>query len=185
MNRRIRTVALHTFATCVLLGSCSRSPDGNRNAALDDLITATDAAMLTLNELDRGRYIRTDSLFETERPYFLRRFEDTLDRERAQLLAEQYVALRAARDMGHAHDRVLAAAVEAGERLRALRMDLAHGAIDLDELGPLLAGEQRSHLVLMEAVHVTIDNYRTLQRTWERADSAALILAERTTTTAR
>jgi len=185
MNRGIRTVAFHTFATCVLLHSCARSPNGETNAALDDLITATDAAMLTLNELDRGRYVRTDSLYETERPFFLRRFQDTLDRERAQLLGEQYVALRAAREMGHDHDRVLASAVMADERLRALRADHAHGAIGTDELGPLLAQEQRSHLVLMEAVHATIDNYRTLQRTWERADSAALFLAERTNATAR
>ena len=87
--------------------------------------------------------------------------------------------------MGHDHDRVLASAGDADERLRALRSDLAHGAIGTDELGPLLAQEQRSHLVLMEAVHATIDNYRALQRTWERADSAAIFLAERTNATAR
>lgn len=178
MIHGIRTVHLATFASCALWMACRQAPDPAQLTAVDQLISATDAAVLTLNELDRGRYRRSDSLFADQQAGFASRFEDTLDRSAAKALGDQYIALRASSTMGADHERVLAEIATSSERLRTLRADLAIGAIQKEKGALLITHEQERHTALIEEVHHVIDNYRTLQQAWDRRDTVAVLLSE-------
>ena len=178
MNPGIRTVRSMTFAACALFTACGQVPDPAQLTAVDQLITATDAAVLTLNELDRSRYARMDSLFAGERTRFDARFADTLGRDAAGMLGSQFILLRAAGTMGKDHERVLARLIEDSERLRWLRNDLANNALDAKEAAPLIAQEQRQHADVISGVHAVMDNYRLVQHAWDRADSVATLLAD-------
>lgn len=177
MTHGIRTLPVPAFALCALVAACSQAPDPAQLTAVDQLISATDAALLTLNELDRERYLRTDSLLSEQQSGFAARFDDTLDRTAALALGSQYVVLRAAEQMGADHERVLAEIGSASERLRSLRNDLAAGAIEPKSAIALIATEQQQHAALIGAVHRVIDNYKLVQQAWDRRDSVAVLLA--------
>ena len=178
MTHGIRTLPIAAFATCVLWTACSQPPDPAQLAAVDQLITVTDAALLTLNELDRNRYLRSDSLLAQQQAGFEARFDDTLDRATALALGSQYIVLRAAEQMGTDHERVIAEIANASERLRNLRIDLAAGAIEPKSAGALIAAEQQQHSALIDAVHHVIDNYKLVQQAWDRRDSVAMRFAD-------
>lgn len=178
MTHGIRTLPILAFAMYALVAACNQAPDPAQLNAVDQLISATDAALLTLNELDRERYLRTDSLLSAQRSGFAARFDDTLDRTAALALGSQYIVLRAAERMGADHERILADIGSASERLRDLRNDLASGAIEPKNAITLIATEQQQHSVLIGAVHRVIDNYKLVQQAWERRDSVAVLFAE-------
>jgi len=167
MNQGILLAMVTTLAGSGFLQGCRTPPDTAQLLTVDSLITTVDAAMLTLNELDRGRYQRTDSLFQVQRPLFEARFKDTLDRESADALGNQFLALRTAADMGRDHEQVLNDLGTTTERLHALRLDLQNGAME-PEAGRTAIGSEVAAWSLLETnVLGVIDNYRVVQRTWE------------------
>ena len=178
MTPGIRTTHFIAFASCALVVACAEAPDTAQITAVDQLISATDGAMLTLNELDRERYVRSDSLFTLQQAGFADRFNDTLDREAATALGNQFLALRTASVMGEDHVRVLDDLIASGERLRALRSQLAQGTMRRTEGANAIAAEQAHHTALIVGVHAVMDNYRVLQRAWDRRDSVANWLAD-------
>lgn len=174
-RRNIRTVL---FALSLMLMACEQPANPAQLGALDNLISATDAAMLTLNELDRGRYDRSDSLFASQQAAFSDRFRDTLGRDAAQALGAQFVTLRSAAVMGNEHERVLTEIAANLERLRKLREDIATGALEASQSAPYLKEEQQRHTAAIEAVHRVIDNYKLIQHAWDRRDTVDLLLAD-------
>lgn len=173
----MRRAPVAAFFAGALLMSCTHAPDAGQLTAIDRLITATDGAALTLNELDRGRYALADSLFALQADRYAARFDDTLSRAEAQALGSQWTTLSRASELGREHERVLTEAIAAGERLRRLRNDVANGALGSGEAGPLIAQEQRLHAEVMAAVHAVMDNYRLLQQAWDRRDTVELMLS--------
>ncbi len=173
-NRKPLQAALVLSA---LLLACAAPPDPQQLTALDQLISATDAASLALRELDRGRYARADSLFEDQDSAMRARFAEPLRPAAAQPLANQWIALRHASSMGADHERVLGDLLTSAERIRMLRNDLAQGAIARQEAAALITAEQRRHAQLIDGAHAVLDNYRTLQRAWDRRDTVDLLLA--------
>lgn len=178
MTRGIRIALGSAFATSALLWSCVQPPDPAQITAVDQLISATEGAILTLNELDRARYERADSLFHQEESDFLERFSDTLSRPEAKALGNQWITLSEAADMGAGHAHALDALAATDVRLRALRHDIAEGAFSSKEAQPLIAEEQRRHIGLMSSVHAVLDNYRLLQHAWDRRDTVTALLAQ-------
>jgi len=186
MDHRILPATLAALVCGVQAPACRHAADPERSRAVDTLITSLEAATLTLNELDRGRYHRADSLFQAEGALFLDRFRDTLDRGAADALGNHYLVLRAAKAMGEDHDRTLAELLTAITRLKALRTDLASGALGADEGRTAIATERLAYRDLEANVHRTIDNYRTVQRAWEdRTRVGPLPTAEPARTTGR
>lgn len=173
----MRRAPVAAFITGALLMSCTHAPDAAQLTAIDRLIAATDGAALTLNELDRGRYALADSLFAQQADRYAVRFADTLSRAEAQALGSQWTALSRAADLGRDHERALAEAIAAGERLRRLRNDVAAGALQREQAEPLIAREQRLHAEVMAGVHAVMDNYRLLQQAWDRRDTVETMLA--------
>lgn len=178
MTSGIRTILGPAFATSALLLSCDQPPDTAQLTAVDQLISATDGALLTLNELDQERYVRADSLFAGEEKDFAARFTDTLSPVEAKALGQQWIALSKAGGMGSDHMRTLTELAATTERLRTLRKDIADGAFNRDKAAPLIAEEQRRHIGLMGSVHAVMDNYRLLQQAWDRRDTVTALLAQ-------
>lgn len=178
MTHGIRIALGSAFATSALLWSCVQPPDQAQLTALDQLISATDGALLTLNELDRKRYSLADSLFGVEESGFMARFSDTLSKPEARALGNQWIALSRSGAMGSDHMRVLDALATTAERLRVLRKDVADGAMSGKDAAPLVAEEQRRHIGLMNSVHAVMDNYRMLQQAWDRRDTVTALLAQ-------
>lgn len=178
MNPSIRTAYLAAFVSCALLVACAEAPDTAQITAVDQLISATDGAMLTLNELDRERYVRSDSLFIAQQGAFTNRFTDTLGRDAASALGKQFLALRTSAAMGRDHVRVLDDLIASGDRLRRLRTQLAQGSMRRADGASAIAAEQAHHTALIVGVHGVMDNYRVLQRAWDRRDSVANWLAD-------
>lgn len=177
MTPGIRSACSAAFTASALLMACAPDPDPAQLSAVDQLITATDGALLTLNELDRNRYLRADSLFALSEERFRARLSDTLAPTAAQALGSQWIALRGAAAMGKGHERILAELSAAAERLRLLRTDLAAGAISPEGGRPLIAAEQRRHAETIAGVHAVMDNYRLLQHAWDRRDTVEALLA--------
>ena len=160
---------------------CRTPADPVQLRAVDSLITTVDAAMLTLNELDRARYRRTDSMFQAQRPMFETRFQDTLDRATADALGNQFIALRGSAEMGAVHDSVLSDLTAATERLRALQLDLKNGAMEPEAGRPVISNEFKVWTSLESSVHGVIDNYRVVQHAWENVAHIDSLLAPGTT----
>ena len=146
--------------------------------SVDSLLTSVEAALLTLNELDRERYTRATAVYRSEALRFQERFKDTLDRPTAELLGNHFRLLRAAETMGQEHDLMLAELVVAKERLKALRQDLESGALDGQGAEVALAAERNVGKDMAEQVDAVIANYRTIQRAWEERDAVDSLLAE-------
>lgn len=159
------------------LGSCKHAPDPAQLTAVDQLIEATEAAALTLRELNRGRYAEADSLLAADSALFAQRFNDTLYPDDARALGNQWLALRHAAGMGDDHERTLADLIEAAERLRLLRADIAGSAFRDEQAAAVIRAEQERHTAVIGNVHAVIDNYRLLQHAWDRRDTVALLLA--------
>ncbi|MEO8589062.1 MAG: hypothetical protein ABI432_06825 [Flavobacteriales bacterium] len=176
MNRGILLASITALAMNGLFQGCRTPADPAQLRTVDSLITTVDAAMLTLNELDRTRYQRTDSMFQVQRPLFEARFKDTLDRAAADVLGNQFLALRTAADMGRDHERVLNDLGTTAERLRALRLDLQNGAMEPPK-GRIAMNRERTAWSLLEtSVLGVIDNYRIVQRTWENVAQVDTLL---------
>lgn len=171
MNRGIRWALITTLAGSGFLQGCRTPPDTAQLRTVDSLITAVDAAMLTLNELDRSRYSRTDSLFQTQLPKFTARFADTLDRATADALANQFITLRSAATMARDHEQVLTDLGTTAERLRALRLDLQNGSMEQAKGKEAILTERAAWSLLETNLLGIIDNYRMLQRSWDNVAS--------------
>lgn len=171
MNRGIRLAMITTLAGSGFLQACRTPPATAQLRTVDSLITAVDAAMLTLDELDRSRYTRTDSLFQAQRPLFAARFADTLDRATADALANQFITLRSAATMARDHEQVLTDLGTTSERLRALRLDLQNGTMKPSKGKEAILTERAAWSLLETNLLGIIDNYRMLQRSWDNVAS--------------
>ena len=171
MKRGILLAMMCALAGSSFLQGCRNPPDTAQLRTVDSLITVVDAAMLTLNELDRSRYTRTDSLFQAQSPLFAARFADTLDRATADALANQFITLRSATTMARDHEQVLTDLGTASERLRALRLDLQNGTMKPTKGKEALLTERAAWSLLETNLLGIIDNYRMLQRTWDNVAS--------------
>ena len=165
------------FALSALLLACTKPPDQQQIAAVDQLIAATEAASLTMNELSRARYAEADSQRAADSALYAARFAEALRPQEARALGNQWVALNGAHAMARDHERVLIELIATAERLRALRHDIATGAFDREQAAPLIATEQERHAQVIGGVHAVIDNYRLLQQAWDRRDTVAMCLA--------
>ncbi|MBL0127165.1 MAG: hypothetical protein IPP83_06825 [Flavobacteriales bacterium] len=177
MTHGIRTVRSAALLLGVLVVGCAEPAQPAQLTAVDQLIFATDGATLTLNELDRERYDRSDSMFAFQQPLFTDRFTDTLNPVAAQALGSQYISLRASANMGRDHVRVLDELITTSARLRILRKRLADGTMDRNDGATAIAAEQQHHTAVIVGVHVIMDNYRQLQRAWDRRDTVNTLLA--------
>lgn len=157
--------------------ACRTAPDPGHMQAVNDLLSQAEAAVLTLNELDRGRYHRADSIFRQEHRRFDAAFMDTLERGPATILGQQYLALRAAAAMDMGHGRVLDELAVTTERLVALRSDLSNALIDPHRAATAIATERTLLRELMLNVQVSIDNYRMMQRTAEQHTAVDSLLS--------
>jgi hypothetical protein len=177
MNRGI----LFATAAALTLGSmglgCKPAAGPDHLKSVDSLLTTVEAALLTLNELDRERYTRAAEVYHTDLQRFQERFKDTLDRPTAELLGNHFRLLRAAESMGEEHDRMLAELIVSKDRLKALRKDMESGAIRAPEAEGALAAERRAGSHIAVLVDAVIANYRTVQRAWEDRDAVDSLLA--------
>ncbi len=180
MTPGIRQTMHVASALSALLVACAKAPDQHQLSAVDQLITATDGAALTLNELDRSRYEEAVSMLTSDSAAYAWRFSDTLRPEEARVLGSQWTTLRGASTMARDHERVLAELIASAERLRALRNDLLSGAMDAARAASIIADEQKHHTEVSAGVLVVIDNYRALQQAWDRRDSVNLLFADTT-----
>lgn len=177
MNRGILFAAIVALGVNGFFQGCRTPADTAQLRAVDSLITSVDAAILTLNELDRARYQRTDSMFQVQRLLFETRFQDTLDRATADALGNQFIVLRGSAEMGHAHESVLNDLSASSERLRALQLDLKNGAMEPDAARTVIANEYKTWTSLETSVLGVIENYRVVQRAWENVAHIDSLLA--------
>lgn len=178
MIHGIRCTACSALAWGALAMGCApATPDPAQLSTVDSLITTTAAALFTLNELDAGRYHRLDSTYEATSSVFRARFTDTLDRNSARVLGDQYLLLRGARRLGADHLRVANDLRSTSERLHALRNDLAQGAIAPEKALDLIGRESTQHAALTDEVYLVIANYRAVQQAWDRRDTVEQLLS--------
>ncbi|MBL7952539.1 MAG: hypothetical protein JNM62_12565 [Flavobacteriales bacterium] len=144
--------------------SCRRATDPQRIAAVDSLITAMEAARLTLNELDTQRYATADSILKLRRVLFLRRFNDTLDKPSAALLGDQFVQLREATRRATDHRHVMDAVTSGSARLKQLKQDLSASALLEEEVGKAILNETNAAEAIENSVMHVITNYQANQR---------------------
>lgn len=167
MSNGILTSALIALAWGGLTEGCRTAPEPAQLNEIQGMITTMEAAQLTLNELDADRFDRLDQLHTEQQDAFMQRFDDTLDREGAKLLADHYLVLRDAASMAEAHRRVQQEVAGTVDRLKDLHTDLKAGALSPKEGGTMIASEREQVEALEENVHRTISNYRTAQRIWD------------------
>ncbi len=174
MDRGILFVAVIALAWGGLANACRRSADATHLQTVDSLITTMDAAIRTLNELDQQRFQQAADAYREREPLFRDRFLDTLDRNSAELLGDQFLSLSAATEMGRDHQRTLEELHGAAGRLRALRLDVMNVAMDMEEEQLAINTEEQVCELLQANVQLVIGNYRTMQQTWDllpRTDS--------------
>lgn len=177
-SRGILFAVLAALALSAVAPACRRSADPAQLRTVDSLLTSVDAALLTLNELDRVRYHRSDSLHAQREALFNVRLADTLDRATADALANQFLVLRSAARMGEDHDRLLTDLTAARVRLAALQTDLTNGAMDPVTATDALAHEHHHVVQLDSNVRWVLDNYRSIQRVWDDLPRIDSILVE-------
>jgi hypothetical protein len=177
MNRGIlfATAAALTFGSWGL--GCKPAPGPGHLKSVDSLLTTVEAALLTLNELDRERYTRATAVYRSQAARFQERFKDTLDRPTAELLGNHFRLLRAAESMGEEHDQVLAELIVTKDRLKALRRDMESGAMHAQDADKALATEHDAGTYLAVHVDAVIANYRAVQRAWDERDAVDSLLA--------
>lgn len=178
MNRGILFVPIVTFACSGLGVACNTPASPEQISTVDSLITSVKASQLTLNELHRIRYDRAEALYRSDESRFMERFKDTLDRESARKLADHFNVLRAASAMGEDHDRVMEDVIRTKERLKALRNDMALGAMNSNAAAPAIAGEELMVMTLDSMVAQVIINYKSVQKAWDDLAAVDSLLAE-------
>ncbi|MBX2978077.1 MAG: hypothetical protein KF905_02185 [Flavobacteriales bacterium] len=184
MTPGIRNTVVAALAWGGLLHACQQVADPQQLRTLDEMINTVESALLTLNELDAGRYHRADSVFTAQQEQFSARFKDTLDRRSADLLGNHYLLLRSADRMAREHDALLAILKESAARLRALRLDIGNGLMDETRATTALATERVALQSLQADVDRALDNYRSIQRAWEEQDRMTALLEAGTHNTA-
>ncbi len=177
MNRGILFASIIAFACSGLGVACNTPASPEQMRTLDSMITNVKAAKLTLNELDRIRYDRAAALYRSDRGRFMQRFDDTLDRESADKLANHFNVLRAASAMGEDHDRVAEDVMRTNERLRALRNDMTHGAMGAEGATSAILAEERNVSTLDTMVTQVIANYKAVQKAWDDLAAVDSLLA--------
>ena len=176
MDRGVRYLLLIALAAGMLAHACRRQADGANLQTVDSLITRVDAAILTLNELDAGRFRQGADAFAARETLFDRRFNDTLDQKEAELLGSQFLILDAASEMAADHERTLKELEVSAERLRNLRTDVMNAAMSTEEEEKAIGIEQHVHQLLHANVEQTIANYRSMQDSWERLPATDSLL---------
>ncbi len=177
MNRGILFAAL-----AALIGSasasCRRATDPQRIATVDSLIHAMEAARLTLNELDTAHYATADSLLQAGRALFLRRFADTLGRDHAAALGEQFIQLREAPRRAADHRNVLRAIDNGAVRLKQLRVDLTNSAFTEEQVAQALRTEIGAAEAIEHHTMQVITAYQANQGALERQPAIDSLLAD-------
>lgn len=177
MNRGILFATIIAFAGSGLGVACNSPATPEQMRTVDSMITNMKAAKLTLNELDRIRYDRAAALYRSDQGRFLQRFDDTLDRESAEKLATHFNVLRAAADMGEDHDRVVEDVARTSDRLKALRNDMIHKAMDGKAATPAIRAELLIVSTLDTMVTDVIANYKAVQKAWDDLAEVDSLLA--------
>ncbi|MEZ4757276.1 MAG: hypothetical protein R2817_10655 [Flavobacteriales bacterium] len=177
MNHPLPTVALW-LAGLLFCPACKQPASPGQLAAVDSLIVANQAALLTLRELDATRFDRLDSLLRIQGPALRQRFQDTLPPAEARILAPLYLGLRDAARMGQDQTILLHRIAERDQRLQLLREDLQLVRISTDKATGIIDHERRAQAFDHEQVLATIANYRRAQQLWEQCDSLGRVLAQ-------
>jgi hypothetical protein len=178
MTPRARTGATLALFLGVLVQACQRPADPEQVRTVDTLIASVESAMLALNELDTARYRRCDSLYRADHTTLEQRFRDTLERGEAGLLGNHYLLMRAAARMGQDHATLESLLRSTVQRLRALRTDIASGAMDPRAAAPAIATEKVLLTQLEADTHRAFDNYRSLQRAWDQRHQVAQLMGD-------
>ncbi len=168
MKRGILFAAVVALVVNTTVSSCRRAADPQQLATVDSLINALEAARLTLNELDTQRYAKADSILQANRARFLERFSDTLAKDPATTLGDQFVQLREANRCGADHRNVHRSVVDAGLRLKQLRNDISVSALQVQDIEAALATERLAAEAIEGGVLQVITNYQTTQRVLDR-----------------
>lgn len=177
MNRGILFIVLSALPWSFVGQACRTAATPEQMKDVDGMLTRAEAALLTLGELDRGRYDRAAALYRSDAPRFMERFRDTLDRNTAERLGGHFLVLRAAEDMGKGHDQVVDELTSVRSRLRALRNDLMNGSMGGREASTAIRDEARAVDALDAPVQTVIANYRAVQRAWDSLASVDSLLA--------
>lgn len=177
MTRGILFAPFILFAYSGLGVACNTPADPEQIRTVNSMISHVKAAKLTLNELDRVRYDRAAALYRSDETRFLERFNDTLDRESAQKLADHFNVLRASAQMGLDHDRVAEDVIHTNERLRTLREDMVSGAMNANGATTAIAKEERIVGTLDSMVAQVIINYKAVQKAWDDLAAVDSLLA--------
>lgn len=168
MKRGILFAGVVALVGSTTVSSCRRAADPQQLATVDSLINALEAARLTLNELDTQRYAKADSILQATRALFLQRFNDTLAKDLATTLGDQFVQLREADRRGTDHRNVYRSVVDAGLRLKKLRHDVSVAALEPKDVTAALTNERLAAEVIEGGVLQVISNYQSTQRVLER-----------------
>lgn len=161
-----------------LLVSCRRAADPRQLATVDSLITTMEAARLTLHELDTQHYATADSILQGTRARFLQRFSDTLDKNTATVLGNQFIALRETGQRATDHRMVVQAVHEAGARLARLRHDVSSGALSAEDAATAIASETAASETVEQGVLQVITNHQATQRALEQQAMVDSLLAD-------
>ena len=168
MKRGILFAGVVALVGSTTVSSCRRAADPQQLSAVDSLINALEAARLTLNELDTQRYAKADSILQATRALFLQRFNDTLAKDMAATLGDQFVQLREANRRGADQRNVHRSVVDAGLRLKQLRNDISVSALQVQDIVTALATERLAAEAIEAGVLQVITNYQTTQRVLDR-----------------
>lgn len=163
MDRGILFAIPGALAYCALAHACRTPVDPGPLHTVDSLITFTEAALLTLNELDTVHYAEAEAFHARHAGTVDSLLHDTLDSAHAELLVNTALVVRQASRMANDHRRVAGDLVATSERLRALRSDIEKRAIAAAEAQQAVAHEHSIAVDLDTAMHRLLDNYRNLQ----------------------
>ncbi|HRF81589.1 MAG TPA: hypothetical protein PL070_16045 [Flavobacteriales bacterium] len=178
MKRGILLAGLVALVASTTTSSCRRAADPRQLATVDSLITAMEAARLTLNELDTQRYAKADSVLQRTRGLFLRRFNDTLDKATAAQLGAQFVELRETGRRGMDHRATLQHISESTVRLKRLRSDMVQGALQEDEIVNAMRQEARSAEQAEKNLLLVIENHQATGRSLQLQLTVDSLLAD-------
>jgi hypothetical protein len=163
MNRGILFAIPGALACCALAQACRPPADPGQLHTVDSLITFTEAALLTLGELDTVRYAEAEAFHARHAATLDSLLRDTLDSVHAELVVNTALVMRHTPRMADDHRRVAVDLTASGQRLRALRADLEQRAMPAADAPGAVAHERIIAVDLDTAMHRLLDNYRTLQ----------------------
>jgi len=178
MKRGILFAGLVALVASTTVSSCRRAADPQQLATVDSLITAMEAARLTLNELDTQRYAKADSILQRTRGLFLRRFNDTLDKATATQLGAQFVELRETSRREADHLATQQNLSESTIRLKRLRNDIAQGALPEEGIVNALRQEARAAEHAEKNLLLVIENHQATGRSLQLQPTVDSLLAD-------